>query len=304
MKPYSFSTTKALILCCIPFTVLTACNSGNNSTHSGPHVSAAHSTISATPANVPANGTSVATIAVDQRDTNNMPYTGTSDVEISAPHCKACNLRENTGTTTATLSSTVAEDITIGFTVNGTASPYTAVVHFTKEWTWLAQDGGTYWYVPQDTLQAIQWDATAPSAHVSIDDQTVWHIEGYDNGYFFGPAVVKFAGYPRLCQYMIGSITPQGRVYIAFNPLQVIPDDAPAITSGTGTMTQKNQAPAFVMQMSSGSSANHVSHWSYMLQCTPDQPCWNDLPGTHNSISGTLALCGKTVSGTRARWFK
>jgi hypothetical protein len=46
------------------------------------------------------------------------------------------------------------------------------------------------------------------------------------------------------------------------------------------------------MQMASGSSSTEVAHWTFMRQCTPDQPCWNDLPGTERSIPELLAQCG------------
>ena len=161
-----------------------------------------------------------------------------------------------------------------------------------SRWSWLGADGGTYWYVPQANLQAIQWDTDTPSAYVSVDDQTVWHIERYDNGYFFGPLVVKFAGYPRLCQYMIGSVTPSGQVSISFTAVQAIPVGNPSITTGLGKMVPQNGAWTFNMQMASGSTATQIAHWAFMHQCTPDQPCWNNLPGVGQSIPEFLASCG------------
>ena len=166
-----------------------------------------------------------------------------------------------------------------------------ALEHDPSRWAWLGEKGGTYWYVPPENLQAIQWDKEAPSAYTSLDDQTIWHIERFDNGYFFGRVVVKFAGYPRLCQYMIGSITPGGRVYISFNAVQTIPRGSPSITTGTGDMVKQLGAWTFNMQMASGSSSTQVAHWAFMRQCTPDQPCWNDLPGTERSIPELLAQC-------------
>jgi hypothetical protein len=173
----------------------------------------------------------------------------------------------------------------------GSSASGGALEHDTSRWAWLGANGGTYWYVPPENLQAIQWDTEAPSAYASVDDQTVWHIERFDNGYFFGPVVVQFAGYPRLCQYMIGSITPGGRVYISFNAVQALPLGSPSITTGTGEMVRQSGAWTFNMQMASGSSSTQVAHWAFMRQCTPDQPCWNDLPGTEGSIPELLAQC-------------
>ena len=130
-----------------------------------------------------------------------------------------------------------------------------ALEHDASTWAWLGENGGTYWYVPSEYLKAIQWDTEAASDYTSIDDQTVWHIERYDNGCFIGRAVVKFAGYPRLCQYMIGFITPGGRVYISFNAVQVISLGNPSITTGTGAMVKQVGAWTFGMQMASGSSS-------------------------------------------------
>ena len=175
---------------------------------------------------------------------------------------------------------------------SGSSASGGALERDTSRWAWLGENGGTYWYVPPENLQAIKWDTEAPSAYTSIDDQTVWHIERFDDGYFFGPVVVKFAGYPRLCQYMIGSITPGGRVYISFNAVQTIPLGSPSITTGTGDMVKHRGAWTFNMQMASGSSSTQIAHWAFMRQCTPDQQCWNDLPGTEQSIPGLLALCG------------
>src|SRR5262249_24366213 len=132
-----------------------------------------------------------------------------------------------------------------------------------SQWSWLGENGGTYWYVPQENLEAIRWNTAAPSAYASIDDQTVWHLERFENGSFFGPVVVKFAAYPRLCQYMIGSVTPAGRVYISFNSVQAIPIGNPSITTGSGEMVKQRGAWTFNMQMASGSSSSQIAHWAF-----------------------------------------
>lgn len=81
-------------------------------------------------------------------------------------------------------------------------------------WSWLGEGGGTYWYVPPENLPAIQWNTADPESYTSISDQTVWHIQSYQGGYFFGPLVVKLETAPRLCQFLIGSVTPDGRVLL------------------------------------------------------------------------------------------
>jgi hypothetical protein len=159
-------------------------------------------------------------------------------------------------------------------------------------WSWLGADGGTYWYVPEAYLPAVEWDPDAPSASTFVSDQTVWHIERYDRGYFFGPAVVKIEGRPRFCQYLIGSVTPEGQVHIAFNAVRAIPIGSPSITTGTGHMAQQSGQWTFGMQMASGSSSTQVAHWAFMYQCRSDQPCWTQLPGLGQSIPDLLAECG------------
>lgn len=160
-----------------------------------------------------------------------------------------------------------------------------------SRWSWLAEDGGTYWYVPQENLLAFQWNTDTPQTQTPIDDQTVWHIERYENGYFFGPVAAQFTGYPRTCQYATGSVTPDGRVYMSFTSVQKLPIGTPSITTGIGKMLPVDGDWAFNMQMASGSSDTQVTHWAFMLQCRPEDDCWNELPGTDETLSQLIDSC-------------
>lgn len=161
-----------------------------------------------------------------------------------------------------------------------------------SRWSWLAANGGTYWYVPADNLLAYQWNTATPQEQTALDDQTVWHIERYDNGYFFGPVAAKFSGFPlATCQYAAGSVTPDGRVYISFTGTSTLPAGQPSITTGIGRMT-KVGGWVFEMQMASGSSSSQVTHWAFMRQCSSGQSCWTSLPGIGESIPDLLASCG------------
>ncbi len=160
-----------------------------------------------------------------------------------------------------------------------------------ERWSWLGEDDGTYWYVPTPSLPAVQWDSSAPKDYSPVMDQTVWHIERYENGYFFGPIVAQIGVQPPICQYMIGSVTPNGRVYIAFNPLSTIPIGSPSLTIGLGQMVLKQGEWTFNMQMASGTSSNQVAHWAFMLECSPGEQCWDNLPGAQKSLTEFLSNC-------------
>lgn len=160
-----------------------------------------------------------------------------------------------------------------------------------SRWSWLGEGEGTYWYVPTDNLPAIEWDSSDPQNYSPVLDQTVWHIERYENGYFFGPLVVQLGVRSPLCQYMIGSVTPNGRVYIAFNPLNTIPIGSPSLTTGVGQMVLKEEEWTFNMQMASGNASSQVGHWAFMLECNPGEECWANLPGVQKSLPEFISNC-------------
>ena len=162
-----------------------------------------------------------------------------------------------------------------------------------SRWSFLGDDEGTYWYVPTEYLPAIQWKSEDPQDFTTISDQTVWQIESYQDGYFFGPVVVQFSTFPTAnCQFLIGSITPDGRVYIAFNSLQPPPIGNPTLTIGIGQMVKKKGDWTFNMQMASGIAEIQLEHSAFMEQCTPDDDCWLDLPGVDQSVLDFLSQCG------------
>jgi len=91
------------------------------------------------------------------------------------------------------------------------------------DWSWLA---GTYWYVPRPDLPALQLD---PEGNVLswLVDQTVWHISGYQSGYFWGvtaaltydageepPAAGPGSRVGHLT--MLGTVLPEGQIQITF----------------------------------------------------------------------------------------
>jgi hypothetical protein len=154
----------------------------------------------------------------------------------------------------------------------------------------------SYWYVPTETLPAIQVDPST-GAVTRLVDQTLWTITSYTAGYFLGTstAVLKNADTgapigPPSCTRIVGSVTPKGDVYIAFlDPSD--PNAAADAIVGLGHLEQQAGTTwRFTMQMSTGNSSA-IAHWSYMNQCKAGAPCNTRLPGTTLSLQQFAALC-------------
>jgi hypothetical protein len=153
---------------------------------------------------------------------------------------------------------------------------------------------GTQWYVPPATLPAVQMNLQNDKI-VPLADQTVWNITGSDHGYFWGRSVAVIrpwesslsSGNPS-CSRLLGSVTPDGQVYITF----VDSDQKTTVGAvrGIGTLKSYGAAWRFQMQMSTGATGV-VAHWSYMLQCKAGQPCETKLPGSNLSLAQFLAQC-------------
>src|SRR5215467_3693807 len=84
-----------------------------------------------------------------------------------------------------------------------------------KTWSFL---NDSFWYVPEANIKAI---LTAPnSPPLPITDQTVFFIEKYVDGYFWGITAVQLTNIaPKLiCFQLVGSVTPEGQVNLTFTP--------------------------------------------------------------------------------------
>ncbi len=163
-----------------------------------------------------------------------------------------------------------------------------------ERWAWLED---TFWYVPEENLKAFLWRTDKPDEDRVLSDQTVWHIERYDSGYIFGPTVINFNNAPNSsCSYLNGSVTPPGKVYIAFTPL-VSDESIPAITIGIGEMVNTAAGWTFAMQMATPGPtipqivSTEVEHWAFMEQCTRDSDCWANLPGVDGGIDELFSQC-------------
>jgi len=160
------------------------------------------------------------------------------------------------------------------------------------DWNWLAD---TYWYVRQPDLPALQLDPDG-NALSWLVDQTVWHISGYKNGYFWGvtAAVTYNAGEEqpshgpktRIGQLtMLGTVLPNGQVQITFFPGR----NGSSPTIGFGQMVKVGEAWAFEMQMSTDRGDNRLLHWANMVETHEGEASWNQLPGLDLSVPEMLA---------------
>lgn len=92
------------------------------------------------------------------------------------------------------------------------------------QWAWLSESN---WYVPQENLPAVQTDLETGEVE-EVSDQTVFHIEEYSNGYFWGVTVVQIGRDPQRCLDMVASVTPDGGLQITFTPiLPGVPPERP-----------------------------------------------------------------------------
>ncbi|MES2655354.1 MAG: hypothetical protein V4620_07185 [Bacteroidota bacterium] len=160
-----------------------------------------------------------------------------------------------------------------------------------NKWSFLKD---SYWYVPVKYLPALQMSAETTEPTQMID-QTVWQITGYNDGYFWGncAALIYETGTQPTnnpnAMRIVGTITPEGTVQMAFMP--IINIGASMATSGFGKMKEDNKQWVFEMQMSSGVT-DLVAHWAEMYETSEGEPSWEKLPGTDYSVPDFLAAAG------------
>ena len=167
-------------------------------------------------------------------------------------------------------------------------------------WAWLKD---SVWYVPAGGLTAV---AASPDRGrvITLFDQTVYVIEGYRDGYFWGVTRVQFwppqqgpvpPVSPPTCMRLLGSVTPEGAVTVSFTPV----DSSGENTTGIGVMRQRDHAWTMENQMIStatvmvGSTPRQVqiAHWAYMSVCPVNSTC--PLPGITADARQFIAACIK-----------
>jgi hypothetical protein len=146
-----------------------------------------------------------------------------------------------------------------------------------RRWSWLAN---TYWYVPAPNLPAVLYNSTTGSQTI-VSDQTVFHIEDYVDGYFWGDTVTQLGSSPAVSSALLGSVTPQGKVLLTFT--QTSSSSSPSITNGFGTMERKLGKWMMENQMFTSETVQ-IGHWAYMVQTRPGLPSWISLPSSGESV--------------------
>jgi hypothetical protein len=165
-----------------------------------------------------------------------------------------------------------------------TALPASAAT--VRNWNWL---NGTTWIVPTSGLPAYVYDPEANSLE-PVQDQTVYTITGYRNGYFWGSTATKIGSGNVTCKTLVGSVTPEGKVYLTFTAQPYIPNVS-GTTVGIGNMVVKGGQWTMANQMSTGSSSEQVGHWAYMVQTKPGMSSWYSLPGVNEPAPVFIARC-------------
>ena len=150
-----------------------------------------------------------------------------------------------------------------------------------NEWNWLV---GTTWIVPKTNLPAVSFD---PETQVisKVRDQTVYQITGYRDAYFWGPTASRLGNGPIICSSLVGSVTPQGEVFLLFT--QYLGNDQTILNTGFGQMIRKNGT--WTMQNQTGTST--FAHWAYMVQSSPGDATWESLPGVDMSVEEFMSGC-------------
>ncbi len=166
-----------------------------------------------------------------------------------------------------------------------------------KRWAWLE---GTVWYVPKTNLPAIMSSA-ATSAVIPLRDQTVYVIDGYKDGYFWGYARAQFlmpSDPPRVppdnddpsCNRLAASVTPEGTLNLSFAPMG---DSGGERITGVGTMRKRGGAWAMELQMTTGDTVQ-VTHWAYMRACPAKGGC--PLPAIKSTARAFVDVCRRSNS--------
>lgn len=131
--------------------------------------------------------------------------------------------------------------------------------------------------VPPNTLLAYQY---INGVHIQVAYQTVWIINKYEKGYYFGKVYTALNGIPGSELNVVGSVTPLGDVYMTFFSLS-----GDSIITGIGKFIITECSGFFLMQMNNAQdNFSGLAHWSYMTSVAPGDSFYEKLPSVGKSI--------------------
>jgi hypothetical protein len=179
----------------------------------------------------------------------------------------------------------------VGPAASHAAPPSEEPVGVYNKWKWFKD---TYWIVPETGIYSIA-HPLGTREFIVARGQTVFHITDYFNGYFTGAVVVKLTGAQVTnCQYVLGQVTPEGRVYMTMYNA----DSGEITNTPLGSMVRKKGKWTMVNQMTGPAGDGTVSHWAYMVQSRPGDPTFKNLPFANESVPEFLSDCpdGPTIT--------
>jgi hypothetical protein len=141
--------------------------------------------------------------------------------------------------------------------------------------------------VPTSNLPAVLSNSATGSVQ-SVSNQTVFHITGYADGYFWGEAVTQLGSSSTSNSSMLGLVTPQSRILLTFTTTST--NSSPSITNGYGTMVRKYGQWTMENQMvTSPNETLQIGHWAYMLQTRPGMASRYSLPSADVAVPAFLS---------------
>lgn len=164
-------------------------------------------------------------------------------------------------------------------------------VGFYRKWSWFEN---SYWIVPPEGVYSV-FQIKENNSFVVDRGQTVFHITDYFNGYFTGAVVVKLteAQYTS-CQFVLGQVTPEGRVFMTMYDAKEGSSDYGAVVNyPVGQMVMRAGEWTMVNQMTSLTQGGTLSHWAFMVQSKPDSASFKKLPFARVSIPEFMSSCPK-----------
>jgi len=165
-------------------------------------------------------------------------------------------------------------------------------VGFYKKWAWFED---SYWIVPPEGIYSV-FHVEAENKFVVDRGQTVFHITDYFNGYFTGTVVVKLTvNQIASCQYVLGQVTPEGRVFMTMYAAGTAPDPGTVVNYPVGQMVKRGRNWTMVNQMTSLAQGGTLSHWAYMVQSKPGSASFYKLPFADVSIPEFMQGCNENV---------